>query len=231
MKEVPSSGYRECPMCGENILATAKKCRFCNEIVDVALKTAIEARELATRAGDSPIVQQQVVVHTDPKRQNSCAAAGCILVVGVFTWMWLAGACKPVTTPKPPKRANDHAQPRGPETSPQPGSRWRGTWLADSQTWTFDMELTLNSGTINGTIRWSRPDVAEQQGIERVSGEYEPVTREYRLTGYEREGNVGLYEYRLKVSSDGQSLSGVSRPVGGEWGGEVQARRQKRTVM
>lgn len=36
-----------CPFCGEDVLATAKKCKHCGEILDVAMRSADEARRLA----------------------------------------------------------------------------------------------------------------------------------------------------------------------------------------
>jgi hypothetical protein len=39
--------YKDCPFCGEEVLATAKKCKHCGETLDVALRSAEEARRVA----------------------------------------------------------------------------------------------------------------------------------------------------------------------------------------
>jgi predicted RNA-binding Zn-ribbon protein involved in translation (DUF1610 family) len=39
--------YKDCPFCGEEVLAAAKKCKHCGETLDVALRSAEEARRIA----------------------------------------------------------------------------------------------------------------------------------------------------------------------------------------
>src|SRR5436305_382303 len=39
-----------CPMCGETILANAKRCKHCGETLDLALRVAEEAKKEAQRA-------------------------------------------------------------------------------------------------------------------------------------------------------------------------------------
>jgi hypothetical protein len=59
---------KSCDYCGEPIALTAKKCRFCGEILDIALRTAQEARDLAGR-------HQPVVINNSVSSSASAAAA------------------------------------------------------------------------------------------------------------------------------------------------------------
>lgn len=45
----PQSG-RDCPFCGERVMAVAKKCKHCGETLDVALRSAEEARRFSEQA-------------------------------------------------------------------------------------------------------------------------------------------------------------------------------------
>lgn len=47
----PDAETTECPFCAERILARAKKCRFCGETIDVALRKAEEALRAGERSG------------------------------------------------------------------------------------------------------------------------------------------------------------------------------------
>jgi hypothetical protein len=68
---------RPCPFCGEPILAIAKKCKHCGEMLDPALRAAAEAMRYAERPAERPvmppppvyappqqILQQRIVVRT-----------------------------------------------------------------------------------------------------------------------------------------------------------------------
>jgi hypothetical protein len=55
---------QDCPFCASAIPAAAKKCRYCGETIDVALRAAEEAKREARRASRaSGGNQQQVVIH------------------------------------------------------------------------------------------------------------------------------------------------------------------------
>jgi predicted nucleic acid-binding Zn ribbon protein len=63
----PPLDYKDCPFCGEEVLATALKCKHCGETLDVALRAAEEARRIAEHssrggggAASSTVVIQQV---------------------------------------------------------------------------------------------------------------------------------------------------------------------------
>lgn len=49
-----AADYKNCPFCGEKVLATAKKCKHCGEILDASLRMVEEAKrfaELSSRGG------------------------------------------------------------------------------------------------------------------------------------------------------------------------------------
>jgi hypothetical protein len=60
---------KECPYCSEQIQATAKKCRHCGEILDVALRATEEAKSLARDR------HQPVIVNNNVSTSSSAAAA------------------------------------------------------------------------------------------------------------------------------------------------------------
>ena len=69
---------RPCPMCGEMILASAVKCRFCGEVFDPALKRAEAKRHRGGGASDEELTVAEVLVAI------LCSGIGCI--IGVI-WM------------------------------------------------------------------------------------------------------------------------------------------------
>jgi len=60
----------DCPFCGEQVLATAKKCKHCGETLDVALRSAEEDRRIAEHSsrgsgggGGGAASSSTVVIH------------------------------------------------------------------------------------------------------------------------------------------------------------------------
>ena len=47
---VPTNPTTNCAFCGEEVLASAKKCKHCGEILDVALRAADEAKRFAEQS-------------------------------------------------------------------------------------------------------------------------------------------------------------------------------------
>src|SRR5438128_1436758 len=45
--------YKNCPFCGEEVLWTAKKCKHCGETLDVAMRSAEDARRFAKESSRS----------------------------------------------------------------------------------------------------------------------------------------------------------------------------------
>ena len=67
---------RPCPMCGEMILASAVKCRYCGEVFDETLRRAERKRRGAV--GDADLTAAEYLVAI------LCSGIGCI--VGII-WM------------------------------------------------------------------------------------------------------------------------------------------------
>lgn len=56
VKQSAAADSKDCPFCGEQVLAVAKKCKHCGETIDVALRAAEEARRAAVNQGQTPMV-------------------------------------------------------------------------------------------------------------------------------------------------------------------------------
>jgi hypothetical protein len=85
-----------CPFCAEQIPQTAKKCKYCRETIDVALRAAEEAQRVASSGN----TQQQVVIHQDDggygyrrRRRPECPhlihAVITLFTCGVWLPIWL----------------------------------------------------------------------------------------------------------------------------------------------
>jgi hypothetical protein len=69
---------KPCPACGEMIIATAAKCRFCDEILDPKARKAAARRERASDATDDDMSTGDWIVAL------LCANIGCIAGI---VWM------------------------------------------------------------------------------------------------------------------------------------------------
>lgn len=112
---------------------------------------------------------------------------------------------------------------------------WNGQWSVDSGT-LLDINISLsdtqNNG-VEGQIRWTlrktvRPDKVDKVGltaVEYVRCTFDPATGTLQMRGYRKDDPnnvlVMLDEYRLNVSSDGRTLSGIARN-GGKWNGHLR---------
>lgn len=120
-----------------------------------------------------------------------------------------------------------------------PIGRWGGTWSTESGT-LFDFELRLGAigeNGLAGQITWTmrrtaRPDKESKIGLsatEWVRGSFDPVERTVRLKGERKDDPdnvlVMLDEYKLKISADAKTLSGIARN-GGKWNGKVNLSRR-----
>lgn len=120
-----------------------------------------------------------------------------------------------------------------------PGGRWKGEWSTVSGT-LFDFELTLDAdpaGTLDGRIKWTmrrtaRPDKTDKIGLsatEFVRGTFDPQTGKVQMSGYRKDDPdsvlVMLDAYKLDLSTDGRSLTGLARN-GGKWNGHIKLAKQ-----
>jgi predicted RNA-binding Zn-ribbon protein involved in translation (DUF1610 family) len=73
--EPSTEGRRPCPMCGEMILTTAAKCRFCGEVFDPTLKKAKSKKSKKSKSygpGDEDLSGGEIAVAL------LCSGIGCI---------------------------------------------------------------------------------------------------------------------------------------------------------
>jgi hypothetical protein len=116
--------------------------------------------------------------------------------------------------------------------------KWKGQWSTDSGT-LLDFDLTLNDTQnhgVDGQIKWTlkrtvRPDKMEKIGFsatEFVRGTFDPVNGSLKMSGYSKDDPnnvlVMVDDYKLTVSPDGKTLSGVAKN-GGKWNGHVRLSR------
>ncbi len=74
-----AEGRRPCPMCGEMILTTAAKCRYCGEVLDPALKKAkVKKKSKKSGADDEHLTMFEIIVAV------LCSGIGCIAGI---VWM------------------------------------------------------------------------------------------------------------------------------------------------
>ncbi len=134
-----------------------------------------------------------------------------------------SNAAVPTPTAKPPT-ANLTA-----------AGKWKGEWSTTSGT-LLDFELTLtetDNKAVEGQIRWTlrktaRPDKMDKIGLsatEYVHGTFDPTTGDLKMRGFNKDDPNGvlvmLDEYKLTVSPDGRSLTGLARN-GGKWNGHIR---------
>jgi len=116
--------------------------------------------------------------------------------------------------------------------------KWKGQWSTDSGTLLdFDLTLTdMQNNGVDGQIKWTlrqtvRPDKIDkigQSAIEYVRGTFDPATGSLKMSGYNKDDPnnvlVMVDDYKLTVSPDGKTLSGVAKN-GGKWNGHVRLAR------
>jgi|GEM_PF-906341 len=91
---IPNRAVKNCIYCGEEILAVALKCKHCGEIVDPALRTAEEAKVLASRNSSPSVVN--VNTNTAVSTSTSVAVGGrrwrqLSRLIGAGLLLFLAG--------------------------------------------------------------------------------------------------------------------------------------------
>jgi hypothetical protein len=126
-----------------------------------------------------------------------------------------------------------------PAASPlEAAGKWRGQWSTESGTLLdFDLKLTATGAySVDGEIKWTlrrtvRPDKMDKIGLsatEYVRGTFDPETGKLEMSGYDKDDPDGVLvmvdDYRLTVSRDGKTLSGVAKN-GGKWNGHVRLSR------
>jgi len=85
LSETPALATVECPFCAEQIIAHAKKCRFCGETVDVALRRAEEALRASERQSGNVYMNAAVAapVFNRPYKSRGTAIILALLLGGI----------------------------------------------------------------------------------------------------------------------------------------------------
>lgn len=83
----PDVESKECPFCGEVVLARAKKCKHCGEMLDLVLRAADEARR-ATRFGRGPSVNVRQDTRVDVRGPGFNHALHIVLDI-LTCGMWI----------------------------------------------------------------------------------------------------------------------------------------------
>lgn len=74
---IPAPATKDCHYCGEQILVTARKCRHCGEILDLALRAAEEAKQMAR---DQAARNQQLVINNNNNVSTTAVASATAFV-------------------------------------------------------------------------------------------------------------------------------------------------------
>ena len=119
-----------------------------------------------------------------------------------------------------------------------PTGKWKGDWSTTTGT-LLDIEITLNdtnNNGLDGQIKWTlrktaRPDKTDKIGLsatEFVRGTFDPAAGAIKMSGYRKDDPdtvlVMLDDYKLTISPDGKSLTGLARN-GGKWNGHLRLTR------
>jgi DNA-directed RNA polymerase subunit RPC12/RpoP len=83
----PSPRMKECPYCSEQIMATAKKCKHCGETIDVALRSAEEAKRNNGIQMVNINERRNVVVPDDSLNSNSGLVTGGWITAFLFPFV------------------------------------------------------------------------------------------------------------------------------------------------
>ena len=156
-----------------------------------------------------------------------------------------ANETKPTPVPTPTPLVTITSQPSNtvktvtqPAANLNPAGKWKGEWSTTSGT-LFDFELSLNETGANGVegqIKWTmrktaRPDKQDKIGLsatEFVRGTFDPASRTLNMSGYDKDDPNGMLVmldvYKLNVSSDGHTLTGLARN-GTKWNGHIKLTR------